>query len=117
MFRSVTIGAQGEGCEVFLPDADANRTCLIATNVIPSIIGGEAYGDLNVRHTPALDALIWRARADGDASVCERGGLDAGFLDLCERAAQAGEYEYEAGDVRVRVPIGGAEPDATRSTG
>lgn len=115
--RSVTIGAQGEGCEVLLPNADANRTCLIATNVIASIIGGEAYGELNAGHTPALDALIWRARADGDVSVCERGGLEGSFRDLCERAAEAGDYEYDSGDVRVRVPIGGAEPDATTSTG
>jgi hypothetical protein len=116
-FRNVQIGAQGEGCEVFLPDADANRICLIATNDIPSIIGGEAYGDLNVRHTLALDALIWRARSIGDVSICERGGLRAGLLATCEQAAQAADYEYQGTSTRVRVPLGGAQPEATTSTG
>ena len=108
-FRPLSVGAQGEGCEVLLPDADANRTCLIATNVIATLIGGEADGDLNEQRTPALDALIWKARSDGDVSVCQRGGLANGFLEECERAASSTDYEYEGDEVRVRVPIGGAE--------
>src|SRR5688572_10672536 len=64
-FEVVTIGANGEGCEVMQSNYDAYRTCLIATPVIPSVIaGGEDGSDLNIRHTPALDALVWKARAD-----------------------------------------------------
>ena len=116
-FQAIQIGPQGEGCEVFVPDHDLNRICLIATNDNPTVIGGEAYGALNDRHTVALDALIWRARSLPDVSVCARGGLQAEFLAMCEQAAQAADYDYQGRSVRVRVPIGGAEPEATTSTG
>lgn len=116
-FRQVSIGAQGEGCDVLLPDTDAYRTCLIATQVIPTLIPGEDYDQLNELRTPALDALIWKARSDGDVSVCQRGGLANVFLEECEQAAGAVDYEYEGDMVRIRVPIGGAQPTATSQTG
>jgi hypothetical protein len=109
-FVPITIGAEGEGCERFSADEDAERTCLIARLLNPLTIGGEAYGDLNERHTPALDALIWRARSNADPTICERGGLEGELLGECNRAAQASDYEYVSGNVRVRVPIGGASP-------
>ena len=108
-FSSATIGSEGEGCERFVGHEDAERVCYISTNLIPTLIGGEAYGELNDRHTPALDALIWRARANADASVCAQGGLTGAFLEECERDAVADDYEYSAGTFRVRVPIGGAQ--------
>lgn len=112
-FVSRSIGDEGHGCEVFVEHEDADRTCRIAINLIPTIIGGEAYGELNSRRTPALDALVWRARANGDPSICERGGLGGGFLVECHTAAQDASYEYVAGDIHVRVPIGGGLPIPT----
>lgn len=109
-FVPVTIDAEGEGCERFSADEGAERTCLIARLLNPWTIGGEAYGELNDRQTPALDALVWRARADADASVCARGGLSGPFLQECERDAIADDYEYAIGNFRVRVLIGGAQP-------
>lgn len=114
-FAPATIGSQGEGCERFSDYEGAERTCLIAKELNPRTIGGEAYGELNDRHTPALDALIWRARANADASVCGRGGLTGAFLLECEREAIASDYEYSAGSFRVRVPIGGAQPSPSPS--
>ncbi|MEX2546763.1 MAG: hypothetical protein WD830_03115 [Chloroflexota bacterium] len=114
-FRPVTIGREGEGCERFAGYEDAERTCFIAKELIPSKIGGEAYGELNDRHTPAFDALVWRARADADVSVCDRGGLEGAFLADCTRAAQDPSYIYERGAFRVRVPIGGAVPNPSPS--
>jgi hypothetical protein len=112
-FVSVTIGAEGEGCERFSADEDAERTCYIATSLIPTLIGGEAYGELNQVRTPAVDALVWRARANADPSVCAEGGLTGAFLAECERDAVAVDYEYATGNMRVRVPIGGAVPPPT----
>jgi hypothetical protein len=109
-YKSVSIGSQGDGCELLLPDSDANRTCLIATNLIPSLIGGEAYGQLNLVHTPAFDALVWRARANGDSGVCQRGGLEDDFLADCLRQALDIAYEYAGKGMVVRIPIGGALP-------
>lgn len=117
-FEVVTIGANGEGCEVMQSNYDAYRTCLIATQVNPGVLaGGEDGDDLNIRHTPAFDALVWKARADNDVTVCERGGLERDFLIRCENEARAGGYEYAAEDIKVRVPIGGAEPSSTHMTG
>lgn len=112
-FRPVSIGPDGEGCERFSGFEDAERTCLIARLLNPWTIGGEAYGELNDRHTPALDALIWRARANADASVCARGGLTGAFLHECEQDAVADDYEYVSAPFRVRVLIGRAMPSAS----
>lgn len=112
-FEAVEIGNEGEGCERFAGHEDAERICHISTNVIPTIIGGEAYGELNDRRTPALDALIWRARADADPAVCAAGGLEGAFLSECEEQALAPDYQYVVADMRVRVPIGGAGPVQT----
>jgi hypothetical protein len=112
-FVPVTIGAEGEGCEPFSADGDAERTCLISRLLNPWTIGGEAYGELNEVRTPAVDALIWRARANADPSVCAEGGLAGAFLAECERDAVAVDYEYATGNMRVRVPIGGAVPSTS----
>lgn len=110
-YRQVSIDKEGGGCDVLEEYTDTYRTCLIATNLIPSLIGGEAYGRLNEKRTPALDALVWRARADDDVTVCERGGLEGAMLELCRTEAQDPGYVYEHRDVRVQVPTGGAAPD------
>lgn len=97
---------------------DAYRTCLIAAHVNPNVLaGGEDGSDLNIRHTPAFDALVWKARADNDVTVCKRGGLERDFLVRCENEARVNGYECNADGIRVRVPIGGAEPTSTHMTG
>jgi hypothetical protein len=114
-FSPVRIGADGAGCEIFSDD-DANRTCLIAINTIPSIIGGEAFGELNFKHTPAFDALVWRSIVENDITVCARGGLEDDFLRRCEMEAANEDYEYEVGPVRVHVVTGSADPVPTAMT-
>lgn len=109
-FMTVTIGSQGESCELMQAVVDAYRTCVIARNLIPSHIGGEAYGELNLRRTPAYDALVWRARVNADAGVCTQGGLEGSFLAACQGDAADPSYEYAMGNLRVRVPLGGAAP-------
>ena len=109
-FRPVTIGPDGEGCPQFSSVEDTERTCFITKLLNPWTIGGEAYGELNDERTPAFDALVWRARADADVSVCQRGGLTGAFLADCISAARDPDYVYERGPFRVRVPIGGAVP-------
>jgi hypothetical protein len=111
-FQQVTIDKEGDGCDVLEGYDDPYRTCLIAINLIPSIIGGEAYGRLNEKRTPALDALVWRARADDDVTVCERGGLEGAMLEVCRAEAVDPGYMYQHGDVRVRVPLGGAAAES-----
>lgn len=112
-FTSITVGAEGAGCERLMADANANRICLIANNLDPPIIGAEAYGALNSAPSPAFHALVWRARADADPSVCGRGGLEGELLDRCLAEAQTADYAYAAGQMQIRVPIGGAVPSAS----
>lgn len=109
-FTPITVGAEGAGCERLLADADANRICLIANNLNPLIIGAEAYGALNDAPSPAFHALVWRARADADPLVCGRGGLEGELLDRCLAEAQAADYTYAAGQIQIKVRIGGAAP-------
>lgn len=108
-FDSVVIGADGSNCER-LSFPNAKQTCLLATNLMPSIIAGYAYGELNSRVTPAFDALVWRGRADGDTTVCARGGLENDFLANCEQLVVDPNYEYVHANLRVHVPIAEAIP-------
>lgn len=109
-FVGVAISQEGGGCERLVPNADADRTCRIATSLVPTLIASEAYGELNARRTPALDAMVWRARANADPTVCQRGGLSGAFLTECEAHATAADYEYTGPGIRIHVPIGGAIP-------
>lgn len=112
-FEEIEIDQEGSQCARLLPITIADRTCRIATLLNPWTIGGEAYGELNVRRTPALDALIWRARANADPTVCAQGGLEGDFLAECEAASRDPDYLYESVDLRIRVPFGGALPSPT----
>lgn len=109
-FETVRIDAEGNGCERFGSVEDLERTCFITTVAIPRAIGGEAYGELNERRTPAFDALIWRALAEADASICERGGLVGPLLVECQASAVDPSYTYRNGPFQIHVPLGGAEP-------
>lgn len=109
-FMSLTITPDGDECEVLRPSGDPYRSCLVATNLIPSVIGGDAHGELNAGLTPAYHALVWRARADADPTVCERGGLQGALLDRCHAESTDSAYEFSQADHRIRIPLGGAVP-------
>jgi len=103
-WRSVVIEADGEGCDRLVQGERLYTACLVAVNLDPRLIGASALGRLNSEPTPALDALVWRARLDGDPSVCAEGGLSGGFLADCERLAAAEGYEVRDSGLVVRVP-------------
>jgi hypothetical protein len=109
-FRQVLITPEATECSQFRTVADLYTTCVTAPNLIPSIIGGGAQGKLNQGHTPEYDALVWRARANGDPQVCDKGGLLAALLTQCHDDAIRPDYSLSAGRFVVRVLIGGAIP-------
>src|SRR6185312_11758209 len=78
-------------------------TCSLAVNADPAVIGGAAFGRLNVEHTTALDALVWRARADGDVAVCAAGGLEGEWLARCQTDAANPSYAMVDGTVQVSI--------------
>ena len=101
----LVISKDGSGCQTL--GEPLSTVCLMATNVQPDVIGGAAFGKLNDADTPSLTALIWRARIDGDVSVCQRGGLTGERRSRCERAARDPNYAAVQGDITVQVPAGG----------
>lgn len=103
----VAIGADGNGCDRLVDSERLYTACLVAVNLDPRIIGASALGRLNSERTPALDALVWRARLDGDASVCAEGGLTGDFLAECERLSADDGYEVRDRGLVVRVPPAG----------
>jgi hypothetical protein len=109
-FEPLTITTSGVECQRFEALVDLESTCFGATNLIPSIIGGGAQGNLNQGHTPEYDALVWRARANGDPQVCDKGGLLGALLSQCRTDATRADYALSAGNFVIRVPIGGAFP-------
>ena len=102
--ETLVISADGAGCDS-LGDL-LSTVCRQAPNLLPSVIGGEAFGSLNEKDTPAFTALIWRARIDGDITVCERGGLLSPRLERCQEAAQDPNYVVRGEGLTVSVPLG-----------
>ena len=98
------ISRDGSGCETL--GEPLSNACFLVPNLEPSNIGGAAQGRLNDVDTPSLTALIWRARLDGDVSVCQRGGLTGERRTRCEQAAQDPNYFAKQGDMTVSVPLG-----------
>lgn len=115
-FRTIIADVDGNNCGILESVPDAYRTCLLATNLNLSRSGGEAYGELNSRRTPAYDVLVWRARANGDAGVYGAGGLEGAFRETCEGAVADPGYLYSAGSFRVRVSVGRAVPSVLPET-
>jgi hypothetical protein len=97
----LAIKADGSGCERLVPAIE--RVCLLAINRDPAVIGGAAFGALNSVDTPSLDALVWRARIEGDVGVCDRGGLLRDRLARCKVSAQDENYAMASDDMTIRV--------------
>lgn len=102
-FTAVTIGSDGSGCDRLIASERLYTACLVAINLDPRVIGASALGSLNSERTPALDALVWRARLGGDPAVCREGGLIGAFLAECKRLASADSYEVRDGALVARV--------------
>ena len=81
----------------------------LAVNADPAVIGGAAFGSLNSQDTPSYDALVWRARADGNPAICAAGGLESPRLDACRTAAVDPNYVMSDAGVEVRIPLAVAE--------
>lgn len=99
-----TIGADGSGCDRLVKSERLYTACLVTVNLDPRVIGASALGRLNIEPTPAFDALVWRARLDGDSSVCAQGGLSGDFLIECQRLAVVDTYQVHDSGLVVRVP-------------
>ncbi|MCI0344020.1 MAG: hypothetical protein L0221_01070 [Chloroflexi bacterium] len=85
--------------------------CVLATNIDARFIAGEAFGRLNEVDTPALEAIIWRARLDADRTVCENAGLLGERLHRCRAAVDADDYRVSDGPLTVVIaPQASAAP-------
>ena len=102
-FREVHIAADGAGCEVLKASRDLYKTCVLTPYLDPRVIAGEAFGNINVEPTPALEALIWRGILSRDSSVCDRGGLVEPFMGNCVRAVQDGVRTITDEKLTVRI--------------
>ena len=102
---ALTITTDNDCLNSLLPSG-ASAVCSVAINEDPAVIGGAALGELNLHHTVAFDALVWRGRIDDDPGVCERGGLLGDLLDSCVKTVSAASYAYQDGDVSL-VPTKG----------
>lgn len=102
--RELTIATDAD-CVPLQPSQTLYDICSLAVNADPAVIGGAAFGRLNNEHTASLDALIWRARADGDAGVCAAGGLEREWLQTCTSAASQVDYQLADQGLVVRIRV------------
>ena len=102
----LAVGSHGEGCEALAASALLARVCVLATNLNPAVIAGEAFGRLNVEYGAPFEAIVWRARLDGRRDVCDRAGLLRALLDRCH--ADVGLPVYTVSDSGVTVVVPGA---------
>lgn len=100
---ALKVADDGGGCETLGKSDYLYRVCVLATNVDPAVIAGEAFGRINVEPTPALEALLWRAVLGSDRSVCEGGGLAGSSLEKCESAVEAGLRRATDSGVTVEI--------------
>jgi hypothetical protein len=77
--------------------------CVLATNIDGRVIAGEAFGRLNDEDTPALEAIMWRARLNADRAFCEDAGLLGERLDRCHAAVDAEVYRVTDGPLTVVI--------------
>lgn len=91
-------------CEPLGADAWLAETCKLALHKNPAVIAGSAFGRLNLTETPALEALIWRARIDRDASICRRGGLAGDWLSQCLKDSSNPLLSLKYRDYVITVP-------------
>jgi hypothetical protein len=100
---TVDVSADGGGCEVVRRSDYLYRACVLAVNLDPAVIAGEAFGRINLEPTPAREGLIWRAVLDGDPGICSGGGLEGEPLDECLGAV--GEERRVVTDAGLRVEV------------
>jgi hypothetical protein len=98
----VTITTDGE-CSVLRASQPLFDACSLAVNSDPAVIGGAALGRLNSQHTPSYDALVWRARAEGNPDVCAAGGLEGSWLAKCQADVARADYSLSHAGLIVRV--------------
>jgi hypothetical protein len=92
------------------PEPTLYVACVLATNIDGTVIAGEAFGRLNEEDTPALEAIIWRARLNADRTFCENAGLIGERLDRCHAAVDADVYRVTDGELTVVIPIPAGAP-------
>ena len=98
VYQVLHVDANGDACSALAPSESLFHSCVLATNLDTSVIAGEAFGDLNVKDTPAFEAIIWRSVLDGVADDCDQAGLLGSRLATCRAAAQSGHWEaHDAG--------------------
>ncbi len=102
-FHRVQIAPDGSGCEPLHSSETLYRACVLAVNLDPAVIAGEAFGQINIAPTPSLEALIWRAMLSDDPTVCNRGGLEGSVLEVCTDAFRAGQRVASDQGVTVRI--------------
>ncbi len=85
------------------PEPPLYVACVLATNIDGSVIAGEAFGRLNDEDTPALEAIMWRARLNADPAFCDDAGLLGERLDRCHAAVNAEVYRVTDGPLTVVI--------------
>lgn len=101
---TLQVDTDGAACAKLSPSETLAKACVLALNVDPAFIAGEAFGRLNNEDTVAYEAIIWRARLDGDAAICEAGGLLDARLAACRDAVAAEKYTRTDHGVTATVP-------------
>lgn len=102
---TLTVGTDGTAChQALAKSARLSTACVLALNVDPAWIAGEAFGRLNSEDTVAFEAIIWRARLNGDPNACDRAGLLDQRLARCRSAATDKTYQVSDAGVTVIIP-------------
>ncbi|MBI3747461.1 MAG: hypothetical protein HY262_01225 [Chloroflexi bacterium] len=100
---NLKVGADGAACNTLGKSPVLENACVLALNIDPAFIAGEAFGRLNSEDTSAYEAILWRARLESEPSICDRGGLLEARLEHCRSVAANGPYSRTADGVTVVV--------------
>ncbi len=98
------VNADGRACARLGTSQQLSEACRLALNIDPNVIAAAALGQLNHVDTPALLALILRARMSNDSAICEKGGLEGLRLARCHEAVVGGSPTFSDSGVTIRIP-------------
>ena len=104
LFLRLHITEQGNECHYIEASRRLYEACVLAVNVEPAAIAGDAGGRLNTEYTASFEAIVWRARLSEGAAFCRRAGLTGRMASRCEALVRRPRYEVSDSGVTVRIP-------------
>lgn len=108
--KRLVVDPDGRACDVLERSEYLVSACVLATNLDPRVIAGEAFGRLNSEDTPAFEAILWRALLSSNQAFCDDAGLLEPRLSRCRAVAAGTDYDVSRSGPTVVIEADNPNP-------